>query len=386
VYVIGDSKLKQKWKAAWLALKDGETKIEMDKRYGSTQKNVRDVKLERMLPLHQVASYCRYAQTRYAFIITQMELVALRIRRVPRVPGIDAHCAAVEYVAIPWEATTGLTVNLAIWALGCMGMNDEHREMEAVSPRNSPLRSMARLTWWRHDGTTGDYENVISKRRIPAAQWKKEYDSFVHTSEKAGNSYTTNFLGDPKAKVTAPSDPSVDAVTQKLRAMSVGKGPSTQPAGSASKPSTTAAPTEGAAAPKPATAKPATAKPANAPTAKPATAKPATAKPAPSKPAPDKPRSAPAPPNAPGPATAAKSASAFKPGSKPSPKPATVSSHQATRSCFIKGKKFTAVYSTSNRWTVLFGGQDLEIHREGRRHIVVFNGDALEVKFGDDPN
>jgi hypothetical protein len=116
-----------------------------------------------------------------------------------------------------------------------MGMNDEHREMEAVSPRNSPLRSMARLTWWRHDGTTGDYENVISKRRIPAAQWKKEYNSFVHTSEKAGDSYTTNFLGDPKAKVTAPSDPSVDAVTQKLRAMSVGKGPSTQPASSASK-------------------------------------------------------------------------------------------------------------------------------------------------------
>ncbi|KAK4106290.1 hypothetical protein N658DRAFT_482194 [Parathielavia hyrcaniae] len=36
------------------------------------------------LPLKQLATYCRYGQTRYGYlIITQTELVALRVRRIP---------------------------------------------------------------------------------------------------------------------------------------------------------------------------------------------------------------------------------------------------------------------------------------------------------------
>ena len=51
-----------------------------------------------------------------------------------------------------------------------MGMNDEHREMEAIRPRNTPLEAMARLTWWKYDKKNEIYENVISKRQITAEE------------------------------------------------------------------------------------------------------------------------------------------------------------------------------------------------------------------------
>jgi hypothetical protein len=78
-----------------------------------------------------------------------------------------------------------------------MGMNAQHREMEAVAPKNSPLSSMARLTWWKHNEKEGFYENVISQRRIPAAKWKKADEAFVHLEDKDGNSSIDDFIPEP---------------------------------------------------------------------------------------------------------------------------------------------------------------------------------------------
>ncbi|KAL2170810.1 hypothetical protein VTG60DRAFT_4379 [Thermothelomyces hinnuleus] len=208
-YAVGDSKLKQKWKSSWLGLKPENGKIlaKMDPRLSSDKNWTTDVSKRRMEPLHQVATYCRYAQTRYAFIITQAELVALRIRRVPKASrDTKTQDAAVEYASIPWDAKTGLTVNLAIWALGCMGMNDGHREMETSDGKNQPLDKMARLTWWIHDGKAKVYENVISKRQIPEHEWKEEYRTFVQLTERDGNSYTSDLLRDADAVPPMPSD------------------------------------------------------------------------------------------------------------------------------------------------------------------------------------
>jgi hypothetical protein len=102
-----------------------------------------------------------------------------------------------------------------------MGMNDDHREMEGT--KNSPLPDMARLTWWKHNKTTNVYENVISKRKIPAAEWKKEYNSFVHFEEKEGKSFTDALF---------PTAASVSNLTQQFGAVSLGqpgKGAATQP-------------------------------------------------------------------------------------------------------------------------------------------------------------
>jgi hypothetical protein len=155
---------------------------------------IMDVSQERKLPLEHIATYCRYAQTRYAFILTQAELVALRVRRIHSMAkNPTKHHAAVEYISVPWHRKTKLTVNLAIWALGRMGMNDDHREMETPDGRNRPLDRMARLTWWGYDAKGDIYQNVISKRKIPGSEWKKEYENFVHLTEQAGNSFTSTF-------------------------------------------------------------------------------------------------------------------------------------------------------------------------------------------------
>ncbi|KAK3896477.1 hypothetical protein C8A05DRAFT_20551, partial [Staphylotrichum tortipilum] len=195
VYAIGDNKVTQKWKSEWLAMpEDAIVKMDPSTKLGDPPTKCVDE--ERLLPLEQVAAYCRYAGTRYAFILTQTELVALRIRRVPPSATNKAarkkHHAAVEYAAVPWSAETGLTVNLAIWALACMGMNDEHRAME--KPGNLPLDAMARLTWWTLDSTRGVYQNVISKRQIPKAEWDiKGKPDFVQVTEDSGNSFTSAF-------------------------------------------------------------------------------------------------------------------------------------------------------------------------------------------------
>jgi hypothetical protein len=155
---------------------------------------IMNVSQQRKLPLEQVATYCRYGQTRYAFILTQAELVALRVRRIHSLAKKPTkHHAAVEYASVPWHRKTKLTVNLAIWALGCMGMNNDHREMETPDGRNTPLDRMARLTWWEYDAKGDIYQNVISKRKIPGSEWKKEYEKFVHLTEQAGNSFTSTF-------------------------------------------------------------------------------------------------------------------------------------------------------------------------------------------------
>jgi hypothetical protein len=56
-YIVGDSKLKQKWKSSWLALKGAHTTVAMDLPHDSRNaKTTKDIKNERMLPLHQIST------------------------------------------------------------------------------------------------------------------------------------------------------------------------------------------------------------------------------------------------------------------------------------------------------------------------------------------
>ncbi|KAK3331418.1 hypothetical protein B0H66DRAFT_546493 [Apodospora peruviana] len=90
-----------------------------------------------LLPLQLVATCLRHTGTRYGFLVTAHEFVALRVHH------IDSYSighgtfgkAGVEYRAIPWHSNSGgetsgaggLTVNLALWALAMMGANDSGR-------------------------------------------------------------------------------------------------------------------------------------------------------------------------------------------------------------------------------------------------------------------
>ncbi|KAK3896777.1 hypothetical protein C8A05DRAFT_20324 [Staphylotrichum tortipilum] len=219
VYAVGDSKLKQKWKSAWLSHPDSALTVPTDAPYhkpGTPVPNHQQsiyIAKERLLPLRQLASYCRYSETRYAYLLTQTELVALRVRRIAS--NTNEHSAAIEYRAIPWSAhgQNKLTAHLAIWALGCMGMNDGHRAMEG--PQKAVLTDMAKLTWWTKNEADGSFTNVISHRVIPGGEWTKlTAGTTVHTDDAGGRSLTSTFTAAPP----------LPDLTQKMANLKLGSG------------------------------------------------------------------------------------------------------------------------------------------------------------------
>lgn len=203
-FAIGESKMCQKWKSDWIHKSLAAGYIDRNPAPtadGEPLQKTHDVGVERLRPLEQLATYCRFGETRYGFILTQQELVAFRVRRLdsrflPNVVAFDKPFAGFEYKAVPWnEHGSGkLNANLAIWALGCMGMNDHHRIMETSG--GQPLGSMVRLTKWTHEAVRQVYRNDISGREIPEDSWKKLGDAVAFVKldgDKEGASYTRTF-------------------------------------------------------------------------------------------------------------------------------------------------------------------------------------------------
>lgn len=219
---IGDSKMCQKWKSAWIHKSLAESYIDPSPAIpanGIPLQKTHNVTEERLRPLEQLATYCRFGETRYGFILTQEELVAFRVRRldpalIPGVQSYDKPFAGIEYKSISWNASGPgkLTVNLAIWALGCMGMNDHHRIME--SSRGEPLDSMVRLTKWTYDEKNKIYRNDISGREIAEESWKKLGSAvgFVRLDDKKGGASFTN---------TFTTGGSVASITQGMGAVNL---------------------------------------------------------------------------------------------------------------------------------------------------------------------
>ncbi len=139
--VMGDSKLDEKWRSDWMSSDESIPRRQ-----------------QVMWPYRQIATYCRLAGTRYGFLITPLEFVAVRVSSVP-VPGTQSagtnhrhrgagfYNAAIEYASIPWDRHEGLTVNMAIWALAMMSIHDQHR---AVVPFGTALP----ITTWVYIGGT----------------------------------------------------------------------------------------------------------------------------------------------------------------------------------------------------------------------------------------
>jgi len=66
--------------------------------------------------------------------------------------------------------------------------------MRLLFPGNAPLNAVALLTWWTFDPARGVYQNVISKRKIPQAEWDAAANAFLHRAEDTGKSFTSAFL------------------------------------------------------------------------------------------------------------------------------------------------------------------------------------------------
>lgn len=109
-------------------------------------------------PIGRLVTYCRTADTRYGFVLTSNEVVVVRVSKAgtPR----TFH---VEWQAIPWDASGDnvLTVNLALWFLAMMSLNDDHRSI-CPSTELLPLNSWSRSV--RSDGQVV-YQHPLSMRK-----------------------------------------------------------------------------------------------------------------------------------------------------------------------------------------------------------------------------
>ncbi|KAM7219530.1 hypothetical protein V8F06_005085 [Rhypophila decipiens] len=116
VFVVGESKLDSKWKSQWSSSFSGP---------GKRLKT--DHQAERIWPIRQIATYCNRANTRYGFLFTPLELVAVRVSNIPTT-SLSTSCG-VEYRSVPYANWGGqkLTVSLALWALAMMGANENVR-------------------------------------------------------------------------------------------------------------------------------------------------------------------------------------------------------------------------------------------------------------------
>ncbi|CAN8097591.1 unnamed protein product [Discula destructiva] len=157
--VMGDNKYSGAWdfETAWKSM-----------HFGNSQNLGED-----MRPFVQISTYCYVGETRYGHIMSDTELIAVRVFR------LEERNASNEVTVrkwstevsnpIPWTASGRgtLTVNLPIWWLGVMAMNKSER---AIKPRNR----CPRINTWLEDknsqGKTIGYTHLLSGMRVAADQ------------------------------------------------------------------------------------------------------------------------------------------------------------------------------------------------------------------------
>lgn len=108
-------------------------------------------------PFRQVLTYCVASNTRYGCLMTDNELVVLRIYLND---NSSDRAWNMQYKSIPWEncGKGNLTVNLGIWAIGVMALNEGHRPISPIT-ETLPLN-----VWWKDEDSTGRrfYEHHLS--------------------------------------------------------------------------------------------------------------------------------------------------------------------------------------------------------------------------------
>jgi len=163
-FLPGDTKLSSKWRS----------------------EDINKEKAEVKAPLNQVLTYCAEARVRYGYIITQEELVVLRITEKSRSPkpaklkprggppqekqlGKQDFKHSLEYKSVPWEQernaqSNELTVNLALWWLHLLAaqersLKESYSELGAKDvapgPRNRQFSSFSNRDGGQPDEDSG---------------------------------------------------------------------------------------------------------------------------------------------------------------------------------------------------------------------------------------
>lgn len=147
VLVWGENKLSSKWKSDKEALP------------AIWRKNW-------IWPFRQLATYLVTSNTRYGCLLTPDELVVVRLYSIPPQNGVKHN---LQWASIPWESAgrDRLTVNIGLWAMAMMALNDDHRaivDQTEVLPLN---------VWWKEKDDKGDIIYVhhltgVTVSRLPA--------------------------------------------------------------------------------------------------------------------------------------------------------------------------------------------------------------------------
>ncbi|KAF5724218.1 hypothetical protein FMUND_1009 [Fusarium mundagurra] len=113
-----------------------------------------DIENNFMDPIQHLGLYAQLSGSRYTFAITDTEVVVIRFH------SLDGGETGAQWNAIPRSACGEgtLTMNLAIWALIMMSLNDQHRSV-VEHARTAPINA-----WSAYDGF---YRNHLSGRRLP---------------------------------------------------------------------------------------------------------------------------------------------------------------------------------------------------------------------------
>lgn len=120
-----------------------------------------------MRPFRQIATYCMVGKTRYGYIMSDRELLAVRVYCNKDKAGV-AHWGVEISHPIPWDASPRcLTVNLAIWWLGVMAMNESERSIKSRS-------KTPRINGWYEnqggDGKVQSYTHILSRNTLAAGK------------------------------------------------------------------------------------------------------------------------------------------------------------------------------------------------------------------------
>ncbi len=155
VIVWGDSKCSSKWKSH---------QLDLPAQYRANW----------IWPFRQVLTYCVNEGTRYGFILTPEEVVVLRVYEDS---SESLYPWRVQHAAIPWgnSGENVLTVNLALWALAVMGINEGHRPIRTLG-QTLPLN-----VWWMDRGRRPNdpptHEHHLSGAKVPHSQRPRGLDA-----------------------------------------------------------------------------------------------------------------------------------------------------------------------------------------------------------------
>lgn len=120
---------------------------------------------EGMWPVRQLTTYCKLGKTRYGYIMSTSEVVVFRVSKNPSSSGAVDSPFILEWNYVPWtnSGEGRLTVNLAIWWLGMMGLVDRHREI-VLPPRLMPINIWLKET--NKKDKTNRFTHLLSRRKV----------------------------------------------------------------------------------------------------------------------------------------------------------------------------------------------------------------------------